>query len=412
MLNNDLLECINNINLCNSIKDKSKLIDELLIPSINEKKQNSEISTPYKLRQEMLDKIPVEFWKKIHKVFEPCCGKGGFVVDIIDRFMDGLSELIEDEKERYRVIVEECLYYSDINPLNIFIVNLLINGSGEYKLNYNEGDTLELDIMEKWGLEGFDAVIGNPPYKKGKNSNFYINFINLAINKLNINGINLYVIPNRFLITNHKCNIIIKNMQVELIKHSENIFNVATDIGYYIAYKYNIVNNSNIKCIFKNDEIYNIDLNISTPTKTNKLEIKKLSDKILYNDTNKIDFIKGDKTKMDKNKYIFIPRHWTLYSSKKVKGGKHIFNILNDFGDDGRYVKYDINTKDKIIWYLSRSKIIRFITCIYASSVYIPPFIWLSIPKINYDIINNDKDLYEYFNLTEEEINLIEETID
>lgn len=135
-------------------------IDEYLIPNETEKKKNAEFSTPYKLRQEMLDKIPVEFWKSPKKVFEPCCGKGGFIVDIIERFMNGL--IIPDKKERYRIIVEECIYFSDINENNIDIVKSLLKNT--FKLNYHIGDTLKLDINEKWGLEGFDAVIGNPPY--------------------------------------------------------------------------------------------------------------------------------------------------------------------------------------------------------------------------------------------------------
>ncbi len=86
----------------NSSKKLSELIDKYLIPQELEKKTNAEVSTPYKLRQEMLDKIPLDFWTKKNKVFEPfptllerlfivpmkpqkpCSGKGGFVVDIID----------------------------------------------------------------------------------------------------------------------------------------------------------------------------------------------------------------------------------------------------------------------------------------------------------------------------------------
>jgi len=108
-------------------RELSKLIDKYLIPQELEKKSNAEVSTPFKLRQEMLDKIPVEFWTSIKKVFEPCAGKGGFIVDIIDRCMNGLEKTIPDERERYRTIVEECLYFSDINPTNILICKLLID---------------------------------------------------------------------------------------------------------------------------------------------------------------------------------------------------------------------------------------------------------------------------------------------
>jgi len=47
-------------NIKNS-RELSNLIDKYLIPQELEKKSNAEVSTPFKLRQEMLDKIPVEF---------------------------------------------------------------------------------------------------------------------------------------------------------------------------------------------------------------------------------------------------------------------------------------------------------------------------------------------------------------
>ena len=149
----------------NNNKKLSKLIDKYLIPQELEKKKNAEVSTPYKLRQEMLDKIPNNFWKQKRTVFEPCSGKGGFLVDIIDRFMNGLKEKYPDIKNRYKIIVEKCLYFCDINPTNIFINKLLLDPYNEYNLNYNEGNTLELDIKKKWNIDGFDAVIGNPPYQ-------------------------------------------------------------------------------------------------------------------------------------------------------------------------------------------------------------------------------------------------------
>ena len=74
----------------------SKCIDTYLVPQALEKKSNAEVSTPFALRQDMLDKIPAEFWMSPHTVFEPCAGKGGFIIDIIGRFMAGLAESIPD----------------------------------------------------------------------------------------------------------------------------------------------------------------------------------------------------------------------------------------------------------------------------------------------------------------------------
>lgn len=180
-------------------KELSKIIDRYLIPQENEMKKNAEVSTPRELRQEMLDKMPEGFWEEKRKVFEPCSGKGGFLLDIVERFMNGLMGKIEDEKQRYKEIVEECLYFSDINDMNIFICRLLLDPYIEYKLNYNEGDTLKLDIKEKWGVEGFDAVIGNPPYQdcnaSGDNK-LYLSFTKFSHKRLLLpNGILLFITP-------------------------------------------------------------------------------------------------------------------------------------------------------------------------------------------------------------------------
>ena len=193
----------------------SKLIDKYFIAQDLEKKNNAEVSTPSKLRQEMLDKIPVDFWSDVSykvntmtgewtplypKVFEPCAGKGGFIIDIIGRFMIGLKEAIPDEEERYKTIVEECLYFSDINPTNIFICKLLVDYCNKYRLNYNEGNTLDLDIKEKWNINGFDAVIGNPPYNSagntGTGNTIWQDFTKVSLtNWIKPNGYLLYVHP-------------------------------------------------------------------------------------------------------------------------------------------------------------------------------------------------------------------------
>jgi hypothetical protein len=108
---------------------------------------------------------------------------------------------IKDEKEKYKLIVEECLYFSDINITNIFICKLLLDPYNEYKLNFNEGNTLEIDIFKKWNLKGFDAVIGNPPYQdgsgnKGKGHVLWTKFIEKSLNIwLLKNGYLLFVNP-------------------------------------------------------------------------------------------------------------------------------------------------------------------------------------------------------------------------
>jgi hypothetical protein len=343
-------------------RELSMLIDKYLIPQELEKKSNAEVSTPFKLRQEMLDKIPIEFWEGgidydsgelyLPKVFEPCAGKGGFVIDIIDRFMNGLEEVIPDEKERYRTIVEECLYFSDINPTNIFICKLLIDPYNEYKLNYNEGNTLELDIKEKWDIDGFDAFIGNPPYNSsgdtGTGNTIWQDFTKVSLNKLlKKNGFLLYVHPPGWRKPNTKKGkfyglyklMTQENQMLYLsihgIKDGQKTFNCGTRYDWYVIqhtsnYTTTIVNdekNNNIVIDMNNFDWlpnYNIDTIQSILAKENEEKCP-----IIYNRSN----YGSDKkyTQKDKTNEFKYPIIHTIPKT----GIRYIYSNCNDKGHFG-----------------------------------------------------------------------------
>jgi len=246
------------LNLYNK-NELSKSIDKYLVPHINEKKQNAEVSTPSVLRKEMIDIIPSDFWKTPKKVFEPCSGKGGFLIDIIDKFMNGLKEVIEDDEERYKTIVEECLYYSDINKQNIFIAKLLLDPFNKYNLNANEGDTLKLNIKEKWDLDGFDLVIGNPPYNdasgnKGRGHCIWTAFVEKTLNEwLNIDAYLVYIHPSLWRQFNHPLQKLIKEKQliyleIHNIDDGLKIFNCSTRYDWYLLQNKEYYKNTIIKC--------------------------------------------------------------------------------------------------------------------------------------------------------------------
>ena len=271
---NQIIKNVNELFIKNvgNLNQLSQLIDEYLIPQELEKNTNAEISTPYKLRRDMIDKVPKIFWKSIKKVFEPCAGKGGFIIDIIDKFMIGLKETIPDEKLRYKTIIEECLYFSDINPTNIFTCKLLIDHNNEYNLNYNEGDTLEIDIQEKWGIDGFDAVIGNPPYqiKVGpiKTHPIWNLFTKKFIDLLNKNGYILFVHPSGWrspdsVFKDVYDKIMSKNLiylNMNDFQKGKEVFGLGTNFDYYLLQNNNIKQNVKIVDIYDNE--YDIDLSI------------------------------------------------------------------------------------------------------------------------------------------------------
>jgi len=226
----------------------SVMVDRYFVPQMKERKNNAEVSTPYFLRQNMLDTIPKEFWTKPRRVFEPCAGKGGFLLDIIARFKNGLVDLYPDETERYRCIVEECLYWSDINPVNVYICRLLLSPFGNHNLKYNLGDTLKLNTKEKWEVEEFDAVIGNPPYNdasgnKGKGHTLWTSFVKKALTEwVCENGYITYVHPSLWRQVNHEILNLMKPhqmlyLEIHGIKDGLKTFKCTTRYDWYTLQK-------------------------------------------------------------------------------------------------------------------------------------------------------------------------------
>jgi len=347
-MNNIKNMIINNFNNKNEL---SKLIDEYLIPQELEKKQNAEISTPYKLRQDMLnsiDKYVPDFWKEKRKIFEPCCGKGGFLIDIIDRFLKTGIE--------YKTIVEECLYFSDINPTNIFICKLLLDPYNEYKLNYNEGDTLKLNIKEKWKLEGFDAVIGNPPYNKSQKADGKRGGGDLLWNKFIIKSLNEWILDKKYLVFVHPAGwrkpeggktkyknlfeIMTKEnqmiyLEIHNTKDGMKMFRCGTRYDWYLIKK----NNENKETIIK-DEL----------NKINKENLKMWNFLPNYNFENIKKLIANEndekcKIIYDVNKYETRKKYISLKQDEKYKyplihstpknGIRYMYSSRNDLGHFG-----------------------------------------------------------------------------
>jgi hypothetical protein len=328
---------------CKNIRENQKLselIDSYLIPQELEKKQNAEISTPYKLRQEMLDTIDKyvpEFWKEKRKIFEPCCGKGGFLIDVVNRFLkNGL---------KYKIIVEDCLYFSDINPTNIFICKLLLDPYNEYKLNYNAGNTLKLDVKKKWKLDGFDLVIGNPPYQnstknKGRGNILWDLFVEKSINEwLFKDGYLLFIHPRGWRQINNKTGNLMKKQQIiylnmNNIKKGQIIFKCSTDYDYYLlqhtnAYKKTIIND------YKNN-IYEYTLNnmLFIPNHSFK-EVMKLIDK-----NNPCNFINDQSIYEPRKKWMFknktdVFKYPCIYSINLKNKPSLKWSSVNDKGHFG-----------------------------------------------------------------------------
>jgi hypothetical protein len=442
-------------------ENKSQLINKYLIPQELEKKSNAEVSTPSKLRQEMLDKIPVDFWSDVSykvntmtgewtplypKVFEPCAGKGGFIIDIIDRFMIGLKEAIPDEEERYKTIVEECLYFSDINPTNIFICKLLVDYCNKYRLNYNEGNTLDLDIKEKWGIDGFDAVIGNPPYSTDPSKQNTTPLYNIFTEKYIDNcKYLLYVIPSRWFIGGKGLyefrNMMKERKDIRLICHQDNgkewfgnNVEIKGGVNYFLKdrdYNGNCLFNGYTYDLSKYDMIikpkhHNIINKIINHDSLVKLYKSSGYFKVRTNDKRLRDegelkcyvsFLKS------KNRYKFINNYSNLDNSWKVITTRASFGAYSGFGYKNisgpneiytdSYISFYVNSYDEAVCLLSymETKFVNYLLSVRKISQDISENTCKWIPLVPLNKKWNDKNIYEYFNLTEEEIKFVESSI-
>lgn len=96
---------------------------------------SGEVFTPKALVDEMLDALPSDIWSNPTKtILEPSCGDGNFLVEILARFMDGLKDVIPDEKARHRHIIENQIYGVDFMPDNVEATIDRLNARG---LNHN-----------------------------------------------------------------------------------------------------------------------------------------------------------------------------------------------------------------------------------------------------------------------------------
>jgi hypothetical protein len=392
------------------IKDEKvlEIIRKRLTVREEEKNLYGEVFTPIELICEMFSHIPDEVWMNPDlKWLDPANGIGNFPVVAYYKLLDSLKGYKPKGKSLSKYIIEDMLYMVELNPVNVRVCRKIFKMiDPDATPNIVKHDFLTFKGFK--GIDKFDVIMGNPPfnYKAKNDNNFYVKFIKKINDSNLLNLLLAFIIPNRYLLPLHEANLELNRLNTLVTNvYVDDFKGISTNIGWVIS------DNSEYKGktigLF-NGVKYNIDLNIPTPTNSGELHFKVLSDKILNNNKPKIKFIK----KKDVNKkegLLFVNRLWKRFSPLKTKGGDHVFQI--NIGDDGRYIKLDKYPEKVLSWYLSRSNVIRFISKLYASNSFVPTFMWYLLPEIT-SSINSDRKLYKYFNLTPDDIKIIEDYID
>jgi hypothetical protein len=142
---------------------------------------------------------------------------------------------------------------NELNKKNVFISHQIFNMNNQYKLNLNEGDTLELDMVSVWGLElnSFDVILGNPPYNKGgirshtgkqlgdKNETIWTKFIEKSFEWLKPDGFLAFINPLSWLKKSHSLHNKMLEKHIVWLKlwddsQSKGIINADIPISLYV----------------------------------------------------------------------------------------------------------------------------------------------------------------------------------
>jgi hypothetical protein len=166
----------NSIGRMDHIKDVILMLREYVKVGEVEKKKFGEVMSPLELVKEMLSTLPEDVWTNPNlKWLDPANGTGPFPVMVIYKLMNGLKDWEPDDEKRYKHIVENMIYVSELQPKNMFLYMCAVDPFDKYKLNVYTGSFLDsgfdYHMKEVWKLDKFSVIVGNPPYQEHKKGN-------------------------------------------------------------------------------------------------------------------------------------------------------------------------------------------------------------------------------------------------
>jgi hypothetical protein len=182
-----------NYNFFNTIK---QIIEHPILT-----KKHGEVFTPSSLVNSMLDKLPAEVWSnREYKWLDNSCGSGHFLVEIKNRLMISLKDVIEDADERESHILQNMIYGVDIQYKNIYLSLYQLDKDFKYNIyeqNISQHNALTFNY---WNDKKFDIIVGNPPYNDSSRSKLggktlWDSFVIKSLEILNDSGYLLYVHP-------------------------------------------------------------------------------------------------------------------------------------------------------------------------------------------------------------------------
>lgn len=441
--NMDILENkIKNINLNHQISLQNSNFEDLKdyynnvlnIDKTTYKSSNDE-PTPIECIKEMISKIPDELWSRENlKILDPCCGNGNFALPVFYK----LYEKKNDEKN----ILENILEFNDINLERLENVKK-IYCNDKYNLQITNNDFLNYEYTQK-----YDLIMANPPYAKildngkraSKNHNLIKDFIEKSLKILKPNGYLLFITPDNWMSYADR-NILISQLTELQIIHldihtAKRYFKkIGSSFTWYVIQNCKSYKNINVSGIWKkkyynssvvsckrkyipllyNQIVHDILLKTIDNLDLLKFNVQTSSD--LHKHT-KAKFINEFKTDVYKYKLIHTPKQ-TVYASRphKFQNGYKVFISTTD---SYKVFIDNCGMTQSIVFILCKNKkeaekysiILQHPLYVFLNNI----CRWGNFNNIrilqNFPIANCEyDDIYKYFNITENEINYINQNL-
>lgn len=400
---------------------------------INQNLSRGEVFTPPQLVVKILSKIPENVYLNKESMFLiPGCGMGVFMIELVRILVEKYGYSVEDAKSRVIGIDNRIKYINFLKR----------KGYRVYHLDF---------LKDELPMREFDVIIGNPPYQEsvshGKkvtgNGALWVKFTIKSLELAKKDGYVGLVIPDSWTAPTY-----------DLMGSRESIFNDyfkkynLTYVNFDVKKYFNGVGITPSVFLLKKSDDYTftevetsdnkINLNLSQmkfiPKDTNAISLS-IHNKILTNieNSNTIKMrwssdvlnIKTSDIQNDIFKYKVIDHHTykpIRYGNLEDKDYNRIkllfpyvgkYQVIKDDGVYGAKPQVSIlflNTKTELqsAYSFYSSKLITFVMDSNKWTQYLLTQILNFIKTPSFDVVYTESDLYELFNLTQEEINYIE----
>lgn len=436
------------INRMEHIKDVILMLREYVKVGEVEKKKYGEVMTPLELVKEMLNTLPEKVWSNPNlKWLDPANGTGPYPVMVIYKLMNGLKDWEPDDEKRYKHIVENMIYVCELQPKNMFLYMCAVDPFDKYKLNVYTGsfldESFDKHMKDVWQVDKFDIGLGNPPYqlentseksKTTSNVKLWRIFIEKSIININNDGYLIFVTPSSWASgtknphnSTNLFNDIFKKLNTLYVSFDVNKFfrNIGVDFTYYL------IQNCEYKGKTTFDDGYELDISILDllPKKLNStiFSIIKKIEKV-----EKMNFImdrkdhyKGDLIDFQDENYKYKvycgSGKGILFSDKfspfmnKRKIFTHRISTLKMISDNigeisTNYSQVLIISDNEDAEYaksLFSTKFYLFLYDLFKYTQYNEKINLNQLPKVSLNRHWTDEQLFEYFELTQEERDII-----